>query len=99
MGQQYDLFERPAPMPAVDRAYDEGKMASMQNQPAKPPYDPSVPQYGAYMQGFHDHQATLAGGIKPLKDGSGGGEGGDDDDKRDLRPRHLTQPDASRVVN
>jgi hypothetical protein len=46
--------------PAVDRAFDEGKKQSAENQPAKPPYDPSTPQYRAYLDGYAEHQASLA---------------------------------------
>jgi len=68
MGQQYDLFEKgvAAKVATVDRAYDEGKQASMENRPAKPNDAPGTPGYEAYMRGFHDHQQTIAGGIKPL---------------------------------
>ena len=66
MGSQMDLFEQPDRTPSVDRAYDQGKQASMENKPAKPPYAPDLPQYKSYMDGFHDHQRQLAGGIKAL---------------------------------
>jgi len=68
MGQQFDLFEKgvAAKVATVDRAYDEGKQASMENRPAKPADAPGTPGYDAYMRGFHDHQQSLAGGIKPL---------------------------------
>lgn len=64
MGNQLDLFEEPDRTPSDDVAYDQGKMASMENRAAKPPHDPSTSQYKAYMAGFHDHQRQLAGGIK-----------------------------------
>jgi hypothetical protein len=46
--------------PSVDRAFDEGKKTSAENKPAKPSYDPSTPQYRAYMDGYAEHQAVLA---------------------------------------
>jgi hypothetical protein len=49
--------------PAVDRAFDEGKMQSAQGKPAKPPYDPSTPQYRAFLDGYSEHQAVLASTI------------------------------------
>lgn len=66
LGAQYDLFAQPDRTPAVDVAYDSGKQASMENEPKKPPYDPSTPQYNAWMGGYDDHQKTLMAGFKPL---------------------------------
>lgn len=82
MGAQFDLFADAKPQPSVDRAFDEGQMASVENRPAKPDYSPETPEYDAYMRGFHEHQGTLAGGIKAT-------------DGADVRPRHLRQPGAS----
>lgn len=65
LGSQLDLFVEDERVPASDRAFEEGKAASMQNLPAKPSYDPGTAQYRQYMAGFHEHQATLAKGIKP----------------------------------
>jgi hypothetical protein len=45
--------------PAVDRAFDEGKKMSAEGKPAKPVYDPSTPQYRAFMDGYAEHQAVL----------------------------------------
>lgn len=64
MGAQLDLFEQPDRTPVVDRAYAEGKAASMNDVAAKPPHAPDTEAYRAYMAGFHDHQRELAGGIK-----------------------------------
>lgn len=68
VGSQLDLFNEPDRTPATDRAYDEGKQASMSNQAAVPKYSPETEQYRQYMAGFHDHQATLAKGIKQKPD-------------------------------
>lgn len=70
MGNQLDLFLEPDRTPAVDIAREEGRRASADNTSggAKPKYDPSTPQYRAYMEGFHAHQATLAKGIKPTNE-------------------------------
>lgn len=65
LGSQLDLFVEDSRVPAVDRAFNEGQTASMKNEAAKPSYDPSTEQYRQYMAGFHEHQATLAKGIKP----------------------------------
>ncbi len=67
MGAQLDLFAQPNRTPAVDRARDEGKQASMENKPCKPSYDPSTPQYQSYMEGYQEDQARIASGIKPLE--------------------------------
>ena len=69
LGAQLDLFDQPDRTPAVERAYDEGKMASMQDHPARPSYAPETPQYAQYMAGYHDHQRELAGGLRAPRSG------------------------------
>lgn len=64
MGNQLDMFQEPDRTPSVDKAYDEGKRTSMENKPAAPVYAPETEQYRHYMQGYHDHQRELAGGLK-----------------------------------
>jgi len=64
IGAQMELFTQPDVTPAVDRAYDEGKQASMENKRAEPPYHPSTEQYRKFMSGYHDHQATLVPGTQ-----------------------------------
>jgi len=54
LGAQLDLFSQDERVPAEDRAYEEGKTDSMSGKSAKPSYDPSTPQHGRYMQGYHD---------------------------------------------
>ena len=49
--------------PAVDRAFDEGKKMSAEGRPAQCSYDPSTPQYRAFLDGYHEHQAVLASTI------------------------------------
>ena len=68
LGAQLDLFAQPDRTPSDDVAYDAGKMCSMENRPARPPYDPSTSQYQKFMAGFHDHQRQLAGGLKAAED-------------------------------
>ena len=63
-GAQLDLFDQPDRTPLVDRAYDEGKQASMENRPAKPRYEPDTEAYRSYMAGYHEHQRELVGGLK-----------------------------------
>lgn len=69
LGKQMDLFEAPDRTPAVDRAYDDGRTASIDNQPRKPPHDPSTEQYREWMRGYNDHQEELCNRV-----GRGGGE-------------------------
>ncbi len=59
LGSQLDLFSEPTRVPAVDRAYEEGQTASMQNKAAKPNYAPATEAYAKYMAGYHDHQAAI----------------------------------------
>lgn len=50
--------------PAVERAYDLGKIAGLSGGVCKPPHDPSVPQYQQWFNGWQDGQAVLASGFK-----------------------------------
>lgn len=74
MGAQFDLFEAPDRTPAVERAYDAGKQASMENRPRRPPYSPEVPQYEEWMSGYNAHQEMLAAGFKRPADVGADGE-------------------------
>lgn len=69
LGTQFDLFNAPAQMSAVDRARQEGIADSENNKSggAKPAYDPATPEYAAYMEGFHSFsERRVRAGIKPL---------------------------------
>jgi hypothetical protein len=66
LGAQLDLFAD-GKAAIVGDPYDLGKMASMEDRPAKPQdhgYAPDSEQHGRYMAGYQDHQRELAGGIK-----------------------------------
>lgn len=52
--------------PAVDIAYDNGKNAGMSGEIAKPPHDPSMPQYQRWMEGWHDGQEILLSALGKL---------------------------------
>ena len=59
-GNQSDLFSDVADRtPAVDRAHAAGKRAGMEGAPNKPPHDPSVPQFDAWMEGWSAGQAAI----------------------------------------
>lgn len=78
LGKQMDLFEAPDRTPAVDRAYDEGRTASIDNEPRKPPHHPSTAQYGEWLRGYGDHQEELCNRV-----GKGGGPLPGDQEKPD----------------
>lgn len=65
VGIQVDLFadERE---PAEDKAFAAGKRAGMAGETAKPPFDPSVPQYARWMEGHAEGQAIVAKGFKKV---------------------------------
>jgi hypothetical protein len=66
----FDLIDR---TPAVERAFDEGKLSAMEGKRASPPYDPSVPQHQEWLKGFHSVQdARVRDGIKPVEAGGWG---------------------------
>jgi len=86
MGTQAELFGEDR-TPSVDRAYAEGKRDGLAGDPCKPDYAPELEQYRLYMDGFHEGQAILAKGIKPLADG----------DERDVRPGFMQRAEAEKA--
>lgn len=84
VGAQEEMFPIDR-TPAVDVAYATGKRHGLAGDPCKPDYAPDLPQYQSYMSGFHDGQAVLAKGFKPLPT-----EG-----EPDLRPRFLQTEGAT----
>jgi hypothetical protein len=66
VGAAPSMFEDTDRRPAVDIAYDNGKGAGMAGAVAQPPYDPSVPQYQRWMEGWHDGQEILASAFGKL---------------------------------
>lgn len=81
-------LDTPDRTPAADRAYDEGKTASMANKPRKPSYAPETEQYRRYMAGYDADQTVRASKL---------GRGNDDGDK-DLRPRNLQERARERAA-
>jgi hypothetical protein len=74
MGAQMDLFAQPDRTPAVDRARDAGKQASMESRPRKAPHSPETEQAAAWYAGYDAHQHDLHKGFKKTKpDGNGNG--------------------------
>lgn len=59
VGDTKDMFPTDR-TPSVDRANAEGKRAGMDGAVCKPPHDPSVPQYKAWIDGWQDGQTILA---------------------------------------
>jgi len=73
IGTQLSLFIEPSRVPATERAATEGAVDAQTNKPAKPKYDPSTPQYKAYMDSYHEEQGRqLKAGIKPLDESEPG---------------------------
>jgi hypothetical protein len=66
LGSQFEFF--PDRMPAEDRAFAEGKRDAMSGEPLVNPYDPSVPQFGQYAEGWHAGQRALIDAQKARDD-------------------------------
>lgn len=64
-GTQFSFLEEDR-TPSDDRAFAEGKRASLKGDPRKPPHDPSVPQYQAWLNGYAEGQAVIMKGFKPM---------------------------------
>ncbi|HWW61839.1 MAG TPA: hypothetical protein VN181_10765 [Thermoanaerobaculia bacterium] len=66
LGAQLDMFEQDARVPAVDRAYEEGKSQAMQGISLKCDYAQETEQYRTFAAGWHHGQAILSKGFKQL---------------------------------
>lgn len=67
LGTQLGMFDDPDRTPAVDRAYDEGKLAGMEGRTRRPPYSPELAQHDRWLTGWTDGQAAAVqdgGGFK-----------------------------------
>jgi hypothetical protein len=86
LGTQANFLDDDDRTPAVDRAEAEGERDGLAGTPCKTDYAPDTEQYRRYMTGYHAGQAVMIkAGIKPIPPA---------DADKDLRPRHMTQPDA-----
>lgn len=63
-GAQGGLFDVADMTPAVEKAYANGKRDGLAGNPQNNPHDPSVPQHGEYLRGWHDGQSVLAQGFR-----------------------------------
>jgi hypothetical protein len=63
-GFQASMFE-PDRRPDTERARELGKTAALAGEVCKPPYDPSVPQYKEWIEGYHLGQAVFCAILKP----------------------------------
>lgn len=68
MGLQADLFgEDIDRSTAVEKAKADGFLAGCEGFDPKPPFDTSLPQYQAFLQGWHEGQATIREALGNLK--------------------------------
>lgn len=98
LGRQMDLFEAPDRTPAVDRAYENGRTASIDNAPRRCDYHESTEQYREFMRGYNDHQEELLSRV-----GTGGGElepAGEEPDESEVETGpEESQASAANVVS
>jgi len=66
LGSQLDMFEQDARVPAVDRAFEEGKSQAMLGISLKCDYAPATEQHYKFAEGWHAGQAILSKGFKKL---------------------------------
>lgn len=69
-GFQGALFDFTDRRPAVDAAREQGKTAGLAGDICKPPFDPSLPQHQAWLEGWHEGQAVVVSMLKPPADGA-----------------------------
>lgn len=62
VGETGQLF--PTGAPAEEKAFNYGKIAGMKGDDCRPPYDPSVPQYQRWMDGWAAAQEILLSGFR-----------------------------------
>jgi hypothetical protein len=88
-GFQASMFQ-PDRRPATERAREEGKTAGLAGDVCKPPYDPSVPQYQEWMEGYGIGQSVSLSFLKTLEEPAPAG----DDGQMDLRERDDLPPEG-----
>lgn len=66
LGAQLDMFEEPSRVPAIDRAFEEGKAAALKGESGTCQYAPDLPQHQKFMEGWHAGQEVRAKGFKTL---------------------------------
>lgn len=66
LGSQLDMFEQDARVPAIDRAYEEGKSQAMQGISLKCDYAQETEQYRTFSAGWYHGQEVLSKGFKKL---------------------------------
>lgn len=66
VGTQGSIFDPVDRQPAEDKAHAEGKRHGLAGDRQQNPHSPGTPQYQKYLDGFHDGQAVLAKGIRPM---------------------------------
>jgi uncharacterized protein (UPF0335 family) len=86
MGMQADLFgDGVDRTPSVERAYAEGKVAGMAGEACVLPskWAPGSEQAEAWVRGWHEGQAVLASGIKPIAESDDEPDAGEADRETD----------------
>lgn len=66
LGHQFSFAEDMRP--AVDQAFEQGKIRGLQGGDMTPPYDPSLPQYQRWLEGWHAGQDILTSGFRSKLD-------------------------------
>lgn len=88
LGTQANFLDDDDRTPAVERAEAEGERDGLAGARCQTDYAPDTEQYRRYMDGYHKGQDVMVrAGIKPIPEKPG-------NDDKDVRPRHVTQPDA-----
>lgn len=67
IGVQPDLFDEPDRTPAVDRAFDMGRVAGSVGETAKSPHAPGTEQDQAWLKGWQQGQSDLSAGFKKIE--------------------------------
>lgn len=81
VGYQFSFAEDMRP--AVDQAFEAGKIQGLDGGSMTPPYDPSLPQYQRWLEGWHAGQDVLRSGFQQKM---GGDAAPADDEMRVAEP-------------
>lgn len=68
IGSQLDWVEEIDRTPAVDKAFEAGKVAGEQGKSAQPPHSPGTDQEQAWLRGWHEGQDIIASAFKKLEE-------------------------------
>lgn len=96
LGTQF-TFEEVDRRAAEDVAFENGKIVGLKGEAARPPHDPSVPQYQKWLDGWHAGQAVLQSDWRDRVNARNAADSGDGAGQVDLEEAIAGAPNNADV--